>query len=463
MKRLLDIYSLNRVSVLGMGKSGFEVAKFFKNKGIPVFLSDSGDGEKLSSVTSKLDELDIEYETGGHSDRVWQGVDLAVISPGIPLDIPVVKLITQKGVPIISELELAYRLSEAPFIAITGTNGKSTTTTMIGEFLTAGGKSIILGGNIGIPLVEKAYNAREDQIIVAEVSSFQLETVEDFSPFISLLLNISSDHLNRHGTMENYLNLKARIFEKQGKDSHVVLNYDDPEIRSLAGRTSASVHFFSTAESVVKGISLNNGKIYYKNGDSEFDLCSPGDIPVPGEHNLRNTMAAMVSSLLCGVKKEVLRESIAGFKGLKHRMEHVTVVKGVRFIDDSKGTNPDAVMSALNSFEEPLVLIAGGVDKNMDFSGLCDLIARRVKGLVLIGSTADILCRLCMERGLSNIVKSPTMEDAVERAFYLSEPGNVVLLSPAGASFDMFKNAEERGDRFSEAVHNLKKQIENHP
>ena len=455
----IDFDKLKKVSVLGMGRSGLEVAKFFKDRGISVFVSDSASADKLKNITDVLDGLSIEYEAGRHSDKVWDGTDLVVISPGIPLHIPIVKLIKGKSIPIISELELAYNVSKAPFIAITGTNGKSTTTTMIGEFLTAFGVGVVLGGNIGVPLVKKVYNAGKDDVIVAEVSSFQLETTRNFNPSISLILNISSDHLNRHGTMENYLSLKSRIFENHSKGDKLILNYDDPAIRELSDKAKGEVYFFSSRSSVEKGIYSDGNKIFYKNGISESTVCDVKDIPLPGEHNLQNTMAAMLAALLYGAGEDVLRDSLLKFKGLKHRMEYVETVKDVTFIDDSKGTNPDAVIAAINSFKEPLILIAGGVDKDMDFSELCRVIASRVKGLVLIGTTAERLEKLCRENGLSHILRANSIDDAVGKSFSMAEPGDTVLLSPAGASFDMFKNAEDRGDKFVQAVFKLAKEI----
>ncbi|HPZ10344.1 MAG TPA: UDP-N-acetylmuramoyl-L-alanine--D-glutamate ligase, partial [Candidatus Eremiobacteraeota bacterium] len=363
------------------------------------------------------------------------------------------------GIPVVSELELAFQLSKAPFIAVTGTNGKSTTTTLIGNFLSLAGWDVIVGGNIGIPLVEKAYNAKKEQLIVAEVSSFQLELVKHFRPYISLLLNISSDHLDRHGSLENYLNYKCRIFTQQKKGDYVLINYDDPLLMSIVDKIEADVLFFSSRAQLKNGIFLHNNAIYYKNGSSHCEICNIQDIPLQGEHNLKNIMAAMLVALIYKVPSHSILESLHNFKTLRHRMEFVTDIEGVYFIDDSKGTNPDAVMAALNTFKEPVILIAGGVDKKLDFSELCKFIARRVKGLILIGTTSDILYNYCSQNGLLQIMRASTIEDAVKRAYSIAEKGDVVLLSPGGASFDMFKNADDRGDKFIQAVKNLKNRI----
>ncbi len=459
--RLIDISGLKKVSVLGMGRSGLEVAKFFSSKNIPVFLSDMADSNKLSKTLSILDELNINYETGGHSERAWKDASLVVISPGISIESDIVKEITERNIPVISELELAFQLSLAPFIAVTGTNGKSTTTTLTGNFLSAGGFDVIVGGNIGIPLVEKAYSTTEKHIIVAEVSSFQLETVKYFRPSVSLLLNITSDHLDRHGTLENYLDFKCRIFKHQQEGDYVVINYDDPLLMGVVDKIRAEIFYFSTCSEVPRGMYVNNDRIYYKNGSHSSEVCHIKELPLPGEHNLKNTMAAMMASILYGVSSRDIVNSFSSVKGLRHRIEFVADIEGVRFIDDSKGTNPDAVIAALNAFKEPAVLIAGGVDKNMDFSSMCEMISHRVKGLVLMGSTSDILYKGCSGNGLTNITRVFSIEEAVRKAFSMSEPGDIVILSPGGASFDMFKNAEDRGEKFVEAVKDLKDSLNN--
>jgi len=318
---------------------------------------------------------------------------------------------------------------------------------------------VIVGGNIGIPLVEKAYDSTEKQIIVAEVSSFQLETVKYFRPSVSLLLNITSDHLDRHGSLENYLDFKCRIFKHQKDGDYVVINYDDPLLMGVVDKIRAEILYFSTCSEVPRGIYVNNNRIYYKNGATSGEICHVKDLPLMGEHNLKNTMAAMMASMLCGVSSRDIVDSFPSVKGLRHRIEFVADIEGVSFIDDSKGTNPDAVIAALNSFKEPAVLIAGGVDKNMDFSLMCEFICHRVKGLVLMGSTGDLLYKSCSGNGLTNIARVFSIEEAVRKAFSMSEPGDVVILSPGGASFDMFKNAEDRGEKFVEAVKSFKESL----
>ncbi|MHB2016099.1 MAG: UDP-N-acetylmuramoyl-L-alanine--D-glutamate ligase [Candidatus Xenobia bacterium] len=410
-----------RVSVIGLGKSGISLAHTLTGLGAQVLASDR-------RPVAELPALPCEVEGGGHTARVWQDRDLVVISPGVPFDLPILQEARQHGVPVIGEVELAYRLSPAPIIAITGTNGKSTTTTLIYEMLRAAGRDAILAGNIGIPMTGEVVHAQPGGWIVAEISSFQLESIETFRPHVAVVLNVTSDHLDRHPSFEAYVAAKARIFENQTESDFAVLNDDDPVVREMHSR--AQVLRFSRGQAIEV----------------------PAECPLQGPHNLENILAAATVANALNVPPEALQQALRNFHPLHHRMERVGVVNGVIFIDDSKGTNPGAVIAALESVQTPIVLIAGGKDKLMEFDTLARAMARRVKAAVLIGEAAPRIEAAARAEGMTALHRTTTFEAAVQRAQELAAPGDTVLLSPACASFDMFRSAEERGEIFARLV-----------
>ncbi|MBN2057458.1 MAG: UDP-N-acetylmuramoyl-L-alanine--D-glutamate ligase [Candidatus Saganbacteria bacterium] len=421
-----------RIAVLGLAKSGLAAAERLKGLGKQVFLSETKPRSQISPASLKaLAELGLEAEFGGHSQKVLLA-DLIVISPGIPLDIPIVRQAAAKGIPVISEIELAYRLLTKPIIAITGTNGKTTTTTLIGELLKAAGKKVAVAGNIGEPLVLVDDTALD--YIIAEISSYQLETIVDFRPWISVILNIQPDHLVRHGDMSGYIKAKARIFINQTGDDYLVFNEDDPAVKKMA----------KTASCRLKGFSKDCFKII---------TLDPKEIKIPGRHNLENSLAAATVADICGVDKQVVAEVLKNFPGVEHRIEMVAEGNGVTYYNDSKATNPDSTLVALETFAgRGIVLILGGKDKGTELATLSKKIKEFVKFVVLIGEATDRFAAALKQAGYSAVSRVNDLEAAVRTAGAKAVKGDIVLLSPACASFDMFANFEERGRVFKQIV-----------
>ena len=422
-----------KVTVFGLGRSGLSAAKKLIALGADVRGTDV-DPELDAQVFAGLG---LPVELGGHTSRIIEGDDLIVVSPGIHLDIPVLAEAKEKNIPIISEVELAARILAKPIIAVTGTNGKTTTTTLIGEMLKAGGKRVAVAGNIGLPLVDVDDAALD--YIVAEISSYQLESIVSFKPYISLVLNIQPDHLERHHTMQEYIGQKARIFLNQAGDDYLVYNQDDPLVVEMVKPAKARLVPFSKA---------NAGII----------TLPPGLIKIPGRHNLENALAAAQAAYLCGVNKETVSEVLRTFPGVEHRIEYVTAVSGVEFYNDSKATNPDSTLVAIETFRDRgMVLILGGRDKGVGLAALAQKVKEHVKAVVLVGEAAPLLETALKAVGYEAIYKAGfSLPDAVRNAFSLTENGDVVLFSPACASFDMFNNYEERGRAFKEICQNLK-------
>jgi UDP-N-acetylmuramoylalanine--D-glutamate ligase len=422
-----------KVTVFGLGRSGLSAAKKLIALGADVRGTDANPLLDANVFTG----LGVEVELGGHSSRIIEGDDLIVVSPGIHLDIPVLAEAKEKSIPIISEIELASRILAKPIIAVTGTNGKTTTTTLIGEMLKAGGKRVAVAGNIGLPLVDVDDAALD--YIVAEISSYQLESIVNFKPYISVILNIQPDHLERHHSMQEYIEQKARIFLNQAGDDYLVYNQDDPAVVAMVKKAKARLVPFSKS---------NAGII----------TLPPGLIKIPGRHNLENALAAAQAAYLCGVKKETVAEVLRTFPGVEHRIEYVTSVSGVEFYNDSKGTNPDSTLVAIETFKDRgIVLILGGRDKGVSLEALSRAVKERVKAVVLIGEAAPIFETALKAVGYDAIYKAGfSLPDAVRNAFSLTEHGDIVLFSPACASFDMFNNYEERGRAFKELCQNLK-------
>ncbi|MCE7872139.1 UDP-N-acetylmuramoyl-L-alanine--D-glutamate ligase [bacterium CPR1] len=455
-----------RVAVLGMGKSGIALVRELKARGALPFISDQRSSEQLQQALEQLH--DVPHETGAHTDRVLEQ-DMLVISPGISVHAPIVKQALARGLEVAGEVELAYRFSRAPFVAVTGTNGKSTTVTLIHHMLEP---RSILAGNIGNPLVAEVGELGEDRLVVAEISSFQLETTHRFRPHVAVLTNITPDHLDRHPTLEEYQAAKARLFAYQTPQDFAVFPADDapsqwvlerlregrlpawlPGFPPPDGPARPQVLEFSATHPVERGAWLQDGQIVLKLHDQPralFPWSFPG---LPGPHNLLNALAAVCAAGALGVEPDQMRRALEGHHPLHHRMEVVAEVGGVRFVDDSKATNASSVEAALETFEGPIVLIAGGKEKGTDFTELGQAIARRVRHLVLIGEAAPRLAQAAEQAGHKQIHHAGhDFPRAVETARRLAEPGGVVLLSPACASFDMFKNAEDRGDQFRALV-----------
>jgi UDP-N-acetylmuramoylalanine--D-glutamate ligase len=436
------------ILVVGLAKTGVACARFLAAKGAQVIVTDMRSEAALSTQLAELAEYKIKLELERHDEATFLASDLIVVSPGVPMDLPQLVAAQQSGVEIISEVELASRFIDAPLAAITGTNGKTTTTTLLGAIFKHNGYHTFVGGNIGDPLIEVAESHQIWDQVVAEISSFQLEWITSFRPTVAALLNLSEDHLDRYSSYQAYIEAKLRIFENQTEDDFAVVNRDDPLVWRHAQNLKALVFPFSRKIELDEGIFCTDGVITYRhNGHEE---CFPtAAIRLQGVHNLENIMAAIACALLLGSRPDETFETVLCFEALHHRMEFVREVKGVRYYEDSKATNVGSVEKALESFSN-ITLIAGGKDKGGSYMPLAPLIKERVRHLVLIGEAAD---RMEHELGmLTDTRHAASLEDAVRISAELTLPGGIVLMSPACSSFDMFKDYEERAQRFISAV-----------
>lgn len=443
-----------RVLVIGAARSGLAAVDFLRKHGCDVILTDMK-LEANEAVLAHLRQLNVQMIWGEQPDVSALEPDLIVISPGIPLTIAPAEAAKAMGIPIINETELAFRSAKASFVAITGTNGKTTTTSLIGELLKDEHHQVVVGGNIGLPLVSIAENLGEEDLIVAEMSSFQLETTVSFKPKVALMLNLTPDHLDRHGDMQGYLEAKAKIFANQDEDDYLILNADDAHLAPLAKQARSQVIFFSRKHILKEGVCLRGDTVVFCRDGKETSICQKQEIAIKGAHNLENAMAAAAAAMVLGIKPEHIREVLKTFAGVEHRLEPVRTWHGVLFVNDSKGTNPDSTMKALEAYEEPLLLIAGGKNKGSDFKALAQLIAQKVKQVILIGQAKEELRLALAACGYEQVLMTDTYEAAVRLAAELAEPGDVVLLSPACASWDMFNSYEERGRLFKKLVNEL--------
>ena len=442
-----------RVLVVGLGKSGVASALFLRSRGAQVTVSDSKPQEQLSEEIPILLDHGIIIETGGHGERTFHGQDLIVVSPGVPADSPPLVQARALGEPVIGEIELAAQFLPKSIVAITGSNGKTTTTTLTGEIITAGGYPTRVGGNIGTPAIALVDTARPDSVIVLEVSSFQLETIQTFRPKVAVVLNVTPDHLDRHRTFETYVDAKARIFENQQADDFAVLNADDPVCVALASRTRAQVFWFSRKNEVRQGAFVRDGRILFRDPAGQREIMLVSEIPLKGTHNLENVLAAVCAGKLSGCNSEVIAEAVRNFKVVEHRLEYVATIRGVEYYNDSKATNVDATIKALESFPANIHLILGGKDKGSDYTVLNDLLRQRVKRVYTIGAAAEKI--ESQVKGAAEIVHAESLDSAVQRASASAQPGDIVLLAPACASFDQFRNYEHRGKVFKELVQRL--------
>jgi UDP-N-acetylmuramoylalanine--D-glutamate ligase len=439
------------VSVVGLARSGVAAARLLRRVGGNVLASDAADRGALSPEARALEREGCAVWTGGHPDAAFAGAELVVVSPGVPLTLPALVRVRARGVPIVGELELAWRAMEADVIAITGTNGKTTTTALTGELLRGQVRPVLVGGNIGTPLSEHALDFPADGIVVAEASSFQLESTALFRPRVAAVLNITPDHLDRHGSLERYVEAKARILANQTEADCAVLNADDPGAAALAARARGRVLWFSRTRQEIPGVFVDGAFIAARLNGHVERICPVSEIALPGRHNLENALAATACVLWTGMAPEAIRRGLAAFRGVAHRIERVREEGGVVYYNDSKGTNVDSTIKALESFAEPIVLIAGGKGKGQDFAPLTAAARGRVHHAVLIGEDKDRL-RGPLEAAGAAVEIARSMEAAVRAARAAARPGDVVLLSPACASFDMFDNFEHRGDVFRAAV-----------
>ncbi len=440
-----------KVLVIGAARSGLAGAEFLAKAGNEVILTDM----KQCNDIAELKNLGVSFIWGKQPDVAQIQPDYIVMSPGVPLTIPPVQYAKENNIPVIGELELAFANCKAPFVAITGTNGKTTTTTLTGELLKKTEKNVFVGGNIGVPLVSYAVDLTKDDVVVAEVSSFQLETIDTFAPHLALMINLTPDHLDRHGNMENYLACKANIFVNQTEQDYLILNYDDEALRPLAKQSKGKVCFFSQQHILEEGVCLEENQVMLKMHGTVIPVCKAEEIAIKGKHNLENAMGAILLAYLSGVSVEDIRTVLMTFPGVAHRLEPVREHNGVRYVNDSKGTNPDSTIKAIEAYSSPIVLILGGLNKGSDFEQLAALVKERVKQAVVLGEAKDAIIRALEQAGYEAYTKAETFEEAVQAAANLAEQGDVVLLSPACASWDMFKSYEERGDLFKQIVNSL--------
>jgi len=438
-----------RVLVVGLARTGLATSKFLKAKGSIVNTTEMKPKEEMKETVLELEGMSIPTEWGGHRTETFLKQDLIVVSPGVGLNIEPIQKALKKGIQVMSEIELAYHFIRIPIIAVTGTNGKTTTTLLIGEMLKQEGKRVGVGGNVGEPLILFADGGDRWEVLVVEISSFQLEAIEDFRPRFSVLLNITEDHLDRYPRYEDYIEAKVRIFTNQNSGDVAVLNRDDPIVMKYGAKVKAKKVFFSLKERLDEGAFSRDQWILLRLGGKEEDY-SLTQTALKGVHNVENMMAALTTARIFGCSKKAIEAALGRFAGLEHRLEFVREVEGVRFYNDSKGTNVGSVVKSLQSFSEPIVLIAGGKDKKGDLTPLRELIQSRVKHLILIGEANERMGRELGE--LTDMAMAKNLEEAVLLAYQSAKRGDVVLLSPACSSFDMFKDYKERGKVFKEAV-----------
>jgi UDP-N-acetylmuramoylalanine--D-glutamate ligase len=436
------------VLIVGFERTGEALCRFLLDRGARIRVTEKKAAEAFGDKVRTWTERGVLFETGGHRPESFLGADLIIPSPGVP-PLPEILAAREKGVPVISEIELAYLFLRGKIVGITGSNGKSTTTTLVHNILRDAGLKARLAGNIGPPLVSFVDKSRDDHIYVTEISSFQLEYTERFTPAVAAILNVSENHIDWHKTFDNYFGAKKKLVLRQGREGKAVLNHDDPLVWSLAGEAASEVYGFSRKRRLRRGAFVEDGWVVVRDGKPERILPT-SRITLPGSHNQENVLAAALIGHLLGVPTPALRGSILAFRGLEHRLEDVLRVKGVRFVNDSKATTVDATLKALSSFDRPVVLILGGRGKGGDFSPLRGGVRKRVRSVVLIGEAADKI-----EAALGGVVpvdRVSNYRDVVRRAFERAVRGDVVLLAPACTSWDMFKNFEERGRTFKREV-----------
>jgi UDP-N-acetylmuramoylalanine--D-glutamate ligase len=442
-----------KVSVVGAARSGVAVAMLLKSQGAVVYVSDSAAADKLQASLPTLQAEKINYEVGGHSDRVYE-CELMVISPGVPSNAPLVLEAQKRKIKVVSEIEVGSWFCRAPIVAITGSNGKTTTTTLTGRILSNAAKKHVVAGNIGTAFSSVVLELVETDVAVLEVSSFQLDHCEEFSPKISVLLNITPDHLDRYDhSMEKYAASKARIFQNQQADDVLIYNQDDEWTNKIVLQAQCRTIGFSREQKLTEGAFVEEGKLVTSLHGTRSEVIDINQIFIKGMHNLYNSMAAVLVGQLLGVDATLMQSTLKTFEGIEHRLEFVRRLNDVSYYNDSKATNVDSVWFALQSFKEPIVLFLGGRDKGNDYSRLTELVRKQVKAIVAIGESADIVEQSF--KGTTVISKASSMEEAVATARFLAQPGDVVLLSPACASFDWFKNYEHRGEVFKQLVNNL--------
>ncbi|EOS80317.1 UDP-N-acetylmuramoylalanine-D-glutamate ligase [Dorea sp. 5-2] len=444
-----------KVLVFGMGISGIGAAGLLEEQGAEVTLYDGNEKLEEEKIRGKLGAgSKAQIVIGAFPEELLDTLDIVVLSPGVPADLPIVEQMRERGILVTGEVELAYESGKGDVLAITGTNGKTTTTALLGEIMKNYQDDVFVVGNIGNPYTTAAGKMSGGSITVAEMSSFQLETIIDFRPRVSAILNFTPDHLNRHHTMEAYVSAKKNIARNQTEDDHCILNYEDRLTREFGENIRAQVLYFSSRRKLEKGIYLEDGRIIYRN-DKVIEICDVKDLNILGLHNYENVMAAAAMALVYGIPADIVRKSVKAFKGVEHRIEYVTEKNGVAYYNDSKGTNPDAAIKGIQAMNRPTVLIGGGYDKDSVYTDWIRSFDGKVKRLILLGATKEKIASDARACGFHDFVFADTFDEAVLEASKAAKPGDAVLLSPACASWDMFPSYEVRGEKFKEIVNSL--------
>lgn len=447
-----------RVLVLGLGISGISTVKALNKLGASLIISDQKSEAELKDYIAQIKSINLEAYFGTNNVPL-DNVDLIVKSPGIPLTNEIIKKANKIGIEVITDLELAYRICpNKKYIAITGTNGKTTTTTLVGEFFKGAGINPHVSGNIGVGILWDLVNSKYEDVFVIEASSFQLESIKYFKPKVSVILNITPDHIKWHHSYENYINAKKKIFQNQTNREYTVLNFDDPLLRKISKDVKSSIIWFSVDNKLKKGAYIDNGFLVFNDGITINKIVKIDEIKILGKHNLENILASISVGWIMGLDFNVMGNVIKNFKGVEHRIEHVCTIDGVKFYNDSKGTNPDASIKAVLAVNPPIILIAGGLDKGNQFDNFVKSFKDRVKALILLGETKEKIKDTAEKLGYSSIYMVNNMEEAVHKGFEISKPGDSILLSPACASWDMYSNYEMRGNDFKKVVMDLKEE-----
>lgn len=445
-----------RVLVFGSGKSGIGAADLLGAVGAEPVIYDGNENADKESVLKKTSgTYSVEFYAGELPEEVLESLDLVVLSPGVPTDLPLVKRFYEMGLPVWGEVELAYRTGKGRVLAITGTNGKTTTTALLGKIMKDACPSVFVVGNIGTPYTSKAQEMQENSVTVAEISSFQLETIEEFAPEVSAILNITEDHLNRHHTMEEYIRVKELITKNQSSEDVCVLNYEDEVLRKFGETAVPKVVYFSSVRTLEKGIYLEGDTIVLATETAKIPVVKTGELKLLGQHNYENVMAAVAMAYYAGVDMESIRKSVCEFTAVEHRIEYVTEKNGVVYYNDSKGTNPDAAIKGIQAMNRPTYLIGGGYDKESSYDEWIKAFDGKVRCLVLIGQTKEKIKAAAERLGFTDIVLLETLQEAVHFCAEHAKEGEAVLLSPACASWGQFDNYEQRGDMFKKYVSEL--------
>ncbi len=446
------------ILIIGLGISGASTVKALNKIGANIYISDTKEKEDLKEYLDEIKDINTKLYLGTNEVPL-EDIDLIVKSPGIPIDLSIFKKAEEKGIEVVTDLELAYRIRlNANFIAITGTNGKTTTTTLTGEYFKKAGFNTHVVGNIGVGLLWDIVNSKEEDIFVIEASSFQLESTKTFNPKISLILNITPDHLNWHGSLENYTNAKKKIFKNQTKDEFTILNYDDINIRAMASEINSNIIWFSLNNKLDKGIYIEKESIIVNTGEKLERVMGIDEIMLPGKHNLENALASIAIAWIMDIDFKIVKDVLKTFPGVEHRIEYIDTINGVKFYNDSKGTNSDASIKAVEAIKAPIILIAGGMDKGTDFDDFIKAFNNKVKTLILLGETKEKIKDTALKYGFKNIFLVDDMEEAVKISFSMANKNDNVLLSPACASWDMYPSFEKRGEDFKTLVYNLREE-----